>query len=107
MNSKITVEWYPAGEDSPFPDPKATEWTFNSHQEFKEWTQGYVCNYCLVDFLEFTGKEPETLKDWLSMGCGCEIGVTDENEIIYWEDKMNMTEEQRLALDEWKNMDYE
>jgi len=102
MDSKITVEWYPAGEDSPFPDNSATEWNFVSHEEFKEWVQGYVCQHCLIDFLDFRGKEPETLKDWLDMGCGCEIGITDNGKIIKWDDQMKKTEAVQLLLDEYK-----
>lgn len=98
----IVVEWYPSGEDSPFPDPKTTEWEFGSHKEFKEWVQGYVCVHCLVDFLDFTKREPETLKDWLNMGCGCEIGVTDTDNIIKWDDKMTKTDAVKVLLDEYR-----
>jgi hypothetical protein len=102
MDNKITVEWYPAGEDSPFPDPKAIEWAFNSHEEFKEWVQGYVCVHCLVDYLGFRGKEPETLKDWLNMGCGCEIGITDESSMINWNAPMIKTDEVKQILKEYR-----
>lgn len=100
----IVVEYYPAGEPSPFPDSSAREWTFDTHEQFKDWVQGYVCVHCLVDFLEFTGKEPVTLHDWLHMGCGCEIGVTDENNMINWDDPMIMTEKARTELDNYKQM---
>jgi hypothetical protein len=102
MTNSIVVEWYPAGEYSPFPDKEAPEWAFSSHEEFKEWVQGYVCVHCLVDFLDFTGREPETLKEWLGMGCGCEIGVTDESGMIRWDDKMIKTEETVTALNEYR-----
>jgi hypothetical protein len=101
MNSKITVEWYPYGEASPFPDSTATEWEFSSHEEFKEWVQDYVCVHCLVDFLDFTKREPETLKDWLGMGCGCEIGVTDQSNIINWDALMNKTDVVKQTLKEY------
>lgn len=88
----IVVEYYPAGEKSPFPDTNAAEWTFNTHEEFKQWVQGYVCVHCLVDFYDWHRKDPTTLADWLAMGCGCEIGVTDENNMINWDDKMIVPE---------------
>jgi hypothetical protein len=92
-NSKsIVVEYLPAGEHSPFPD------------EFKQWVQGYVCVHCLVDYLEFRGKEPETLAHWLDMGCGCEIDVADEHNMINWDDKMEKTEKIRTELDNYKQM---
>lgn len=104
-NSKsIVVEYLPAGEHSPFPDPEKTTWSFNSHDEFKQWVQGYVCVHCLVDYLEFRGTEPETLAHWLDMGCGCEIDVADEHNMINWDDKMEKTEKIRAELDNYKQM---
>jgi len=87
-NGSIVVEYYPAGEKSPFSDPDKTMWTFETHEQFKQWVQGYVCVYCLVDFTSFNSRRPETLHDWLEMGCGCEIGVTDESNLIVWSDTM-------------------
>ena len=84
----IVVDFYPAGERSPFPDSSKTQWSFATHEEFKQWVQSYVCIHCLVDFYDFNQKDPETLHDWLDMGCGCEIGVTDEQNMINWDDKM-------------------
>lgn len=103
-SESIVVEYYPAGEPSPFPDPSVTEWQFKTHDEFKRWVQGYVCIHCLIDFFEFTGKEPETLHDWLHMGCGCEIGVTDDSNLIDWDDKMVKSDDYHKALDDYKQM---
>lgn len=98
----IVVEYLPAGEKSPFPDPDQITWEFKTHQEFKEWVQDYVCVHCLVDFLDFRGKEPETLSDWLDMGCGCEIDVIDESNLIQWDDLMHKTEEVKTILEDYK-----
>ena len=98
----IIVEYLPFGEPSPFPEPDKCTWEFKTHQEFKEWVQGYVCVHCLVDFLDFRGKEPETLADWLNMGCGCEIEVTDDSNLINWDDKMIKTDEIKSVLEDYK-----
>lgn len=100
----IVVEYYPAGEPSPFPDSTAREWSFASHDQFKDWVQCYVCVHCLIDFFEFTGKEPVTLEDWLEMGCGCEIGVLDPQNLINWDDKMAYPESYPEQLQNYKEM---
>lgn len=100
----IVVEYYPAGEKSPFPNPDVNEWIFETHDDFKQWVQGYVCTSCLVDFLEFRGFVPETLADWLDMGCGCEIGVTDEDKIINWEDRMTLPDNFQTELYNYRQM---
>jgi hypothetical protein len=102
--SEILVEYLPYGEASPFPDPTQNVWRFETHKDFKEWVQDYVCLHCLVDFLDISGKEPESLSDWLQMGCGCEIGVTDEHNMIKWDDKMEKTEYVQSELDNYKKM---
>ena len=100
----IVVEYYPCGEPSPFPDPNEKEWVFESHEDFKSWVQGYVCVHCLVDFNEFVGRKPETLKDWLHMGCGCEIGVTDVDNTVNWEDRMILPDNFEQVLDDYQQM---
>lgn len=100
--TSIIVEYLPVCEKSPFPNPTQDKWEFKTHQEFKEWTQGYVCVHCLVDFLDFRGKEPETLNDWLDMGCGCEIEVIDESNLIQWDDVMYKSDEVKLTLEDYK-----
>jgi hypothetical protein len=86
----ITVEYYPAGEKSPLPNGDATH-SFETFDDFKAWVQSYVCIHCLVDFYEFSnGKVPTTLEHWLDMGCGCEIGVGDPNNMIDWDSQMEL-----------------
>jgi hypothetical protein len=85
----IEVEYYPSGS-SLFPDPKSSKWHFANAQALYDWVQSYVCQACLVDFYEFHGKYPETLKDWLDMGCGCEIGITDNHNMIDWNYAMKL-----------------
>lgn len=97
----IKVEYYPAFEKSPFPNPDVSEWEFESHEEFKEWVQGYVCVHCLIDYEEWTGKQPTTLGHWLHMGCGCEIGVDDTDNIIDWDDEMEYTETYLTERKKW------
>ena len=100
--SEILVEYLPWSEPSPFPDPTQNVWKFENHKDFKEWVQEYVCEHCLVDFLDFRGREPETLSDWLDMGCGCEIEVTDKSNLIHWNDQMIKTDHIKSVLEEYK-----
>ena len=83
----IVVTYMPADEVSPLPN-NMKEYTFESHVAFKEWVLSYVCGTCLIDFEDFYNKVPETLEDWLSMGCGCEIRIEDKNNMVYWNDGM-------------------
>ncbi len=86
----IIVEYYPAGEASPLPNGETVH-LFKTFEDFKEWVQSYVCIHCLVDFYDFYDNAiPSTLKDWLDMGCGCEIGVEDPNDLIDWDSKMKL-----------------
>jgi len=87
----IIVEYYPAGEASPLPNGSRTH-SFSTFDAFKEWVRNYVCIHCLVDFKEFAGRNPETIGDCLDMGCGCEIGITDETNMIVWNTKMALPE---------------
>ena len=84
----ITVHFAPAGETSPLPNGDRTH-NFRDHRAFKEWVLGYVCGSCLIDFELETGRSAETLGDWLSQGCGCEIDIEDPNNLIYWNDAMS------------------
>lgn len=88
----ITVEYLPSDPVSPFPDSTQFTWKFETYSEFKEWVQGYVCVHCLVNFEELNGRQPKTLKDWLDMGCGCEIMIDDDRGLVDWEDEMKYTE---------------
>jgi hypothetical protein len=103
-NGSIVVEFYPAGEKSPFPNPDVSDWTFNSHDELKQWVQDYVCIHCLVDFYDSHQKDPETLDDWMSMGCGCEVGVTDDSNMINWDDRMIVPKEYPKMRDDYVAM---
>lgn len=106
MNSPklIEVEYYPDGEQSPFPDPNERKWVFETHEDFKSWVQGYVCVHCLVDFASIYNKTPTTLRDWLDTGCGCEIGVTDVDAAINWEDTMALPDSFEQELDDYQQM---
>ena len=77
----ITVTYLPAGERAPFKDG-ATEGAFNTHADFKAWVKNYVCEYCLVDFEEETGRKAVSIGDYMAMGCGCEVYVEDSENII-------------------------
>lgn len=89
----IEVEYYPVFLiASPLPN-KEKEYIFQTYEEFKEWVQSYVCVNCLLDFELFTCRQPKTIHDWLEMGCGCEIGIADPDNIIQWEDEMIYTQE--------------
>ena len=35
----IKVEYYPAFEKSPLPNPDEMEWEFQTFEEFKDWVQ--------------------------------------------------------------------
>jgi hypothetical protein len=84
----ITVEYYPVFiTTSPLPNGKQFD-TFNSHEEFVSWVKTYVCKHCLEDFKDFYGRPATTLDDWLDMGCGCEIGVEDPDNLINWYEAM-------------------
>lgn len=62
---------------------------FNTFDEFVVWVRNYVCEYCLDDFREYANREPITIEDWLSMGCGCELDIEDDHDMIDWDFKMN------------------
>lgn len=79
----IIVEYYPSGEQSPLPNGERM-YKFDTFIEFKQWVQNYVCVHCLVDFYDFNEVVPSTLEHWLDMGCGCEIGIEDQDNIIDW-----------------------
>lgn len=83
----ITVLYMPGFEKSPLPNGDK-EHTFLTHDAFKEWVATYVCGACLLDFENEYGQQAETLKDWLDGGCGCEIHITDPDNLIYWNDRM-------------------
>jgi hypothetical protein len=85
----IIVEYYPAGENSPLPGG-SREYEFETFSSFLHWVGQYVCINCLVDFTTFHEEEPKTLADWLDMGCGCEIGITDSNDMIFWDTEMKL-----------------
>jgi len=77
----IAVTYLPSDERSPLPGD-VRECRFDDFTAFKQWVQDYVCIHCLLDFYQFTYKAPTTLGEWLDMGCGCEIFIEDENDII-------------------------
>lgn len=83
----IVVEYFPIGERSPLPNG-AKSVQFDTHADFKDWVKSYVCIHCLENFKDFYQKEPTTLSDWLWGGCGCEIGVEDQDNQIHWDDVM-------------------
>ena len=87
----IEVIYLPAGEKTPLPDGNV-EYEFNDFTTFKQWVQDYVCIHCLIDFYNFADKLPVTLGDWLDMGCGCEIFVYDEKNMIDWDSEMILPE---------------
>lgn len=97
----ILVEYLPADETSPFPDPLEFQWRFEDHQSFKDWAQKYVCVHCLIDYEDFRGLQPKTLKHWLDMGCGCEIFVEDPQKLIDWDADMEYTEAYEKAREEY------
>jgi hypothetical protein len=88
----IAVTYLPAGEVSPLPGGLKS-YAFIDFDEFKNWVQDYVCVHCLVDFKEFTGKDPITIADWLEMGCGCEIDIEYDEGDIDWDSKMILPKE--------------
>ena len=100
----IKVEYYPAFEKSPLPNPDEMEWEFQTFEEFKDWVQGYVCVHCLIDYEDLTGEQPTTLKHWLEMGCGCEIGITDESNMIDWNAKMEYPKGYEEARQDYREM---
>jgi hypothetical protein len=96
----ITVTYGPAGEASPLPNGKS-EYTFTGFEAFKDWVQGYVCVHCLVDFYYCNrNTAPSTLKDWLEMGCGCEIYIEDPNDMIDWDIKMQLPDNFMELIDD-------
>ena len=100
----IKVEYLPFSTNTPLPDPTKTEWVFESHADFKQWVQNYVCIHCLVDFYDLKRQDPKTLDDWLTMGCGCEIDVTDEENEILWDDLMTLPENYATERDNYVAM---
>ncbi len=83
----IVVTFLPSGEASPLPGGLKT-YAFIDFDEFKQWVQAYVCFWCLVDFKDFAEKDPVTIADWLSMGCGCEIRIESDEGDIDWDAPM-------------------
>ena len=59
--------------------------TFKTAACFAHWVSQYVCEACLDDFEDFEGRKALTVRDYLSMGCGCESDIEDPNEIINWD----------------------
>ena len=84
----IRVTYMPSGEAGPF-ENSATEKDFETFNEFKDFVKNYVCEHCLVDFKDWEDRETLTIADYLSMGCGAEIFVEDEENMIDWEYKVN------------------
>lgn len=87
----IKVEYYPSGEKSPLPEGNS-EYSFETFEDFKGWVQKYVCVHCLIDFYDCNDRKPKTIDDWLDMGCGCEIGIEDPQDMIDWESEMKLPE---------------
>lgn len=83
----ITVTYLPAYENTPFKDNE-TQCVFQSHEDFKEFVRGYVCNSCLKDFKDFCERDAVSVADYLDMGCGCEIDIEDPNNLIRWDESM-------------------
>jgi hypothetical protein len=88
----IVVTYLPAGETSPLPGGLKT-YGFIDFDEFKQWVQDYVCVHCLVGFKDFAGRDPETILDWLEMGCGCEIDIDYDKGDIDWNSSMILPKE--------------
>jgi hypothetical protein len=88
----ILVKHLPANEASPLPGGLKV-YGFIDFNEFKEWVQNYVCVGCLVDFKDFTDRDPSTIFDWLEMGCGCEIKIEHDKGDIDWSAKMKLPKE--------------
>lgn len=88
----IHVTYHPSGP-SPFPDPSSNTHTFADAASFYDWVQGYTCAYCLHAFYEDQGKLPKSLADWLHWGCGFEIDVTDDDNIIDWDHPMTLPDD--------------
>ena len=83
----IAVEYYPACEKSPLPNGES-KYTFATSADFVAWVKTYVCNHCINHYENFHKSKATTLTHWLWGGCGCEIGITDENKLINWEEEM-------------------
>lgn len=88
----ITVTYLPSGETSPLPNNQE-EYTFANVYSFYDWVQSYACFGCLVDFYQLYDKKPETLEDWLCMGCGTEISIDDTMDAIDWDRKMSLSDD--------------
>lgn len=96
----INVAYLPSSQNTPLPDPSKHEYDFKTFGEFKQWTQDYVCVHCLVAFYESHLKDPKTLKDWLSKGCGFEISVFDPDGMVDWDAEMLLPENYKEELEE-------
>jgi hypothetical protein len=55
--------------------------------------QNYVCVYCLIDFKDFSGKDPNVVIDWLYTGCAHELHVECDEECIDWYSPMILPKE--------------
>lgn len=101
----IKIEYIPSFiTSSPLPNGEKT-YEFCTFAEFKDWVQSYVCIHCLVDFAMSNNRSPETLSEWLDMGCGCEIDIEDDTNQIDWASKMtqpsNLEEELSMLNDDF------
>ena len=85
----IKVTYLPEFEKSPLPN-EDTVHNFIDHRAFKEWVLGYVCGSCLLGFETATGRSADTLEDWLSQGCGCEIEIEDPDNLGYSMTRYNL-----------------
>lgn len=81
----ITVIYAPSDNGSIGPNGEKIM-IFNTHAEFRDWVPTYVCSSCIEDFREWNERDPVTISDYLSHGCGCEIDIDDPDNLIYWDD---------------------
>lgn len=79
VEETIAVRYLPAmnRSEGPFGNYLNTQ-KFASQKEFVDWVYGYVCIHCLHDYKAFYGRDPETLGEWLDMGCGAEIEIVGD-----------------------------
>ena len=76
----ITVTYAPNDSGSIGPNGEK-ELIFYTHADFRDWVKWYVCDEC-----RSRGDGSNTIGDYLSSGCGCEIAIHDPHDKIFWDD---------------------
>ncbi len=77
----ITVTYAPSDSGSIGPNGEKGL-KFNTHADFRDWVEGYICESCHSWFEESNGRDMETVREYLGSGCGCEVTIVDPDGMI-------------------------